>query len=67
MDKRHKMVECLSVRPFMSPVDRQQHRRPAGLLLRSGAGSRYRSITQYGPRKFRSNLYRVWPRRRGLC
>ena len=32
----------LSVRPSVCPVDRQQ--RPAGLLLRSGAGSRYRSI-----------------------
>ena len=34
----------MSVRPSVCPVDRQQQRRPAGLLLRSGAGSRYRSI-----------------------
>ena len=35
----------LVVRPSVCPVDQQQQRRrPAGLLLRSGAGSRYRSI-----------------------
>jgi len=34
----------MSVRPYVCPVDRQQQRRPAGLLLRSGAGSRYRSV-----------------------
>ena len=38
--KRHKTVEC----PSVCPVDRQQQRRQAGLLLRSGAGSRHRSI-----------------------
>ena len=31
--KRHKTVEC----PSVCPVDQQQRRRPAGLLLRSGA------------------------------
>ena len=31
---------CLSV----CPVDRQQQRRPVGLLLRSGAGCSYRSL-----------------------
>ena len=43
--KRHE--RCLSVRPSVRlsvcPVDRQQQRRLAGLLLRSGAASRYRS------------------------
>jgi len=34
----------MSVRPYVCPVDRQQQQRPAGLLLRSGAGSRYRSV-----------------------
>ena len=38
---------CPSVRPSVRlsvcPVDRQQQRRLAGLLLRSGAASRYRS------------------------
>jgi len=33
-----------SVRPSVSPVDRQQQRRAAGLLLSSGACSRYLSI-----------------------
>jgi len=33
-----------SVRLSVCPVDRQQQRRLAGLLLRSSAGSRYRSI-----------------------
>jgi len=33
-----------SVRLSVCPVDRQQQRRPAGLLLRSDAGSRYRPI-----------------------
>ena len=33
-----------SVRPSVCPVDRQQQRRPAGLLLSSGACSRYRSV-----------------------
>ena len=42
--ERRKTAECLSVRPSVCPVDRQQRRRLAGLLLRSGAGSRYRSI-----------------------
>jgi len=42
--KRHKTVECPSVRLSVCPVDRQQQRRPTGLLLRSGAGSRHRSI-----------------------
>jgi len=42
--KRHKTTECPSVRLSVCPDDRQQQRRPAGLLLRSGAGSRYRSI-----------------------
>ena len=41
--KRHIKVESPSVRPSVCPVDRQQQRRAAGLLLRSGAGSRYRS------------------------
>jgi len=34
----------LSVRPSVCHVGGQQRWRPAGLLLRSGAGSRYRSI-----------------------
>jgi len=37
--KRHKKDEC----PSVCPVDRQQQQRLAGLPLRSGAGSRYRS------------------------
>jgi len=38
------VIKRLSFRPSVCPVDRQQQRRPAGLLLRSGAGSRYRSM-----------------------
>jgi len=34
----------VSVRPSVCPVDRQQQRRLAGLLLKSSAGSRYRLI-----------------------
>jgi len=65
-----KTVECPSVRlsapPSVCSVDRQQQRRPAGLLLRSGAGSRYRSIAaaatrhagcvNFGPTVRRSNI-----------
>jgi len=40
MPKRHKTVVC----PSVCPVDRQQQRWPAGLLLRSGVGSRCRLI-----------------------
>ena len=35
------VIKRSSVRLSVCPVDRQQQRRPAGLLLRSGAGSRY--------------------------
>jgi len=42
--KNYSYATGSSVRPSVCPVDRQQQRRPAGLLLRSGAGSRYRSI-----------------------
>ena len=55
-----------SVRPSICPVNRQQQRRPAGLLLRSGAGSRHRSIAaavarhagraNFGPTLRRSNI-----------
>jgi len=48
------------------PIDRQQQRRLAGLLLRSGTGSRYRSIAaaavqhaghvNFGPTVRRSNI-----------
>ena len=34
--KRLKTVECLTARPSVCPVDRQQQWRPVGLLLRSG-------------------------------
>ena len=61
---------CPSVRrrvsSFVSPVDRQQQRRPAGLLLKSGAGSRYRVIAaatarragsvNFGPTVRKSNI-----------
>ena len=36
--------------PSFCPVDRQQQRRSAGLLLSSGAGSRYRSIAAVAAR-----------------
>ena len=56
MRKRHKTVAC----PAVCPVDRQQQRRPAGLLLSSdAAGNGYRSIAAAratcGPRKFWSD------------
>jgi len=48
--KRHETVGCPSVRLSVCPVDRQQQRRrpAAGLLLRSGAGSRCRSAGHAG-------------------
>jgi len=54
---RHETVECPSVRPSVCPVDRQQQRRPAGLLLRSDAGNRYLmdgccAAPTCGPRRF---------------
>ena len=42
--KRHETAECPSVRLPLCPVDRQQQRLPADLLLRSGACRRYRTI-----------------------
>ena len=42
--KRRKTVGCLSVRLYVCPVYRQQRRRPASLLLRSGLRSIYRSV-----------------------
>ena len=61
----HKTVECPSVRPSVCPVDRQQQRRPAGLLLRSGAGPQQISVDSpccratCGPRKFWSDYNEV--------
>ena len=49
----------VSVRLSVCPVDRQQQRRPAGLLMSSGAGSGYRSIAACGPRKFRSDCKKI--------
>ena len=53
----------MSVRPSVCLVDRQRQRRPAGLLLRSGAGSIYRSTAaaaaRRGPRKFWSECTEV--------
>jgi len=63
--KRHKTAECPpSVRPSVCPVHRQQQRRAARLMLRSGAGSRYRSIAAAAaatrrPRKFCSDCEEV--------
>jgi len=39
----HETVKRLSVRPSVCPIDRQQQRREAGLLLSAPAGRRYRS------------------------
>jgi len=51
-----------SVRPSVCPVDRQQQRRPAGLLL--SAGSRYRSIAallpQWRQREFKVGGRALW-------
>jgi len=54
----------VSVHPSVCPIDRQQQRRAADLLLRSGAGSRYRSYSchwqagrvNFGPTVRRSDI-----------
>jgi len=38
------VIKRSSVRPSVGPVDQQQQRWPVGLLLKSVAGSRYRSV-----------------------
>jgi len=63
---RSKTVEYLSVRPSLSPMDRQQQRWLMGLLLRSGLGNGYRSTSaaatrharrvNFGPTVSRSNI-----------
>ena len=56
---------CSSVRPSVCAIDRQQQRRPAGLLLRSGAGPQQISVDSCccgatcGPRKFRSECKEI--------
>jgi len=47
----------LSVRQSVCPVSLQQQRRLAGLLLSSGAGSKYRSIAAAVPRHIRSRKF----------
>jgi len=50
--ERHKTVEYPSVRLSVCPVDGQQQQRwSASLLLRSGAGSRYRPIAAAAARR----------------